>query len=42
MKSGNNFLEMLQSLNLENQEDFLSDDIISISKFNFEVEGSFD
>lgn len=41
-ESGNNFLEMYQSLNLENQEDFLSDDIISISKFNFEVEGSFD
>lgn len=40
-ESGNNFLEMYQSLNLENQEDFLSDDIISISKFNFEVEGSF-
>ena len=33
---------MYQSLNLENQEDFLSDDIISISKFNFEVEGSFE
>ena len=41
-ENGNNFLEMYQSLNLENQEDFLSDDIISISKFNFEVEGSFD
>ena len=35
------FLEMYQSLNLENQEDFLIDDIISISKFNFQVTGSF-
>lgn len=40
-ENGNNFLEMYQSLNLENQEDFLNDDIISISKFNFQVTGSF-
>ncbi len=38
---GNNFKELYDSINLENEEEFLDNDIITISNFNFKIQKDF-